>query len=193
MHETASMTSLHNWYQRHFQSENTSDSLASLVALVAMFRPAQPKQADTVSIAPLLDFLSQENDKAQQIAHSVQKTLQKRKFARMLSDSGILKDSDFWYEIKQRAWAKLLPYQPEGDTLEFVLNQVFYKSTDPIWLAKIPLEEYRALFTHLQLQPIYTALDDQSPLSELLTEMSLLMQRMSGRARENQVIQMVPE
>ncbi|MFN7419817.1 MAG: site-specific recombinase [Flavobacterium sp.] len=193
MHETTAMTSLHDWYIRHFQTEDASDSLAYLVALVALFRPAQPKQAAAVSIHPLLDFLSQETEIAEQVALRVQKTLQKRKFARMLSDSGILKDSDFWYEIKQRAWAKILPYQPEADTLEFVLNQVFYKSTDPIWLAKIPLEEYRALFAHLQLQPLYTSLDDQSPLSELLTAIALLMQRMSGRAMENQVIQMVPE
>ena len=50
------------------------------------------------------------------------------------------------YEVKKRLFAKILPFQPEKDTLEYILNQVFFKSDDPVWINKIPLEELQSLF-----------------------------------------------
>ncbi|MFY7758571.1 MAG: recombinase, partial [Flavobacterium stagni] len=181
------------WYAFHFLTPNPKDSLSFLVDLVQMLRPRNPKSFESLSIQSFLAFLSQDIEHRKQIGERVMNVLHRRKFARILSDTGILRDSDFWYEIKQRAWAKILPFQPDEDTLEFVLNQVFYKSSDPIWLAKIPLDELQELFSLLGFSDAYTSAADATPLSELLTATALLSQRMSGRALESDVIKMVPE
>jgi site-specific recombinase len=119
--------------------------------------------------------------------------LQNRKFSRLLSDVGILQNTDFIYEVRKRLFAKILPFQPQKDTLEFVLNQVFYKSSDAIWITKIPLVELNQLFELLNFTDIYFSTAEKSPLSELMTTMGLISQRMSGRAMDTEVIMMTPE
>jgi site-specific recombinase len=180
----------------HFFDQNgykSNDNLLFLIVLVDFFRPNNPKKKDTVSIQTLLNYLSENQRQKEFLKLYFSDLLQKRKFSRMLSDTGILRDSDFMYEVKKRISAKLLPFQPEEDTLEFVLNQVFFKSSDPIWISKIPFEELQQLFDTIEFENIYNTTSDKSILSELMNAMGLISQRMSGRAMENDVIKMVPE
>src|SRR5690606_39696497 len=57
----------------------------------------------------------------------IKNILKNREFRRMISDTGILQDSDFLYEVRKRLSAKILPFQPQKETLEYVLNQIFFK------------------------------------------------------------------
>ncbi|MCG2610246.1 site-specific recombinase [Flavobacterium sp. SM15] len=171
---------------------SASENLGLLIELVNFFRPKQPKSA-SVSIAPLLLFLAENPIEKRLLIAYFKTVFQQRKFSKILSDAGILQDSDFLYEVKKRLIAKILPYQPEKDTLEYILNQVFYLDTDTIWVNKIPKEELYRLFTILTFSDIYPSSKETTPLSELLNAMTLLSQRMSGRAMEYDVIKMVPE
>ncbi|MEN9337400.1 MAG: hypothetical protein RLZZ500_2387 [Bacteroidota bacterium] len=193
MQKKQKFSTYQDWYTFHFSSHTSKDSIHFLVELVHMIRPSNPKSFESLSILSFLNFLKEDASRCIAISNRVKNVLHNRKFARILSDTGILQDSDFWFEIKQRAWAKLLPFQPDADTLEFVINQVFYKSTDPVWLAKIPLDELHQLFDALEFSDSYTSIADSSPLTELLTAITMLSQRMSGRALESDVIKMVPE
>jgi site-specific recombinase len=180
----------------HFFDEKgykSSDKLFFLLALVDYFRPNNPKKNDIITIEKLLTYLSENEQQREVLKKYISDLLLKRKFSRMLSDTGILRDSDFMYEVKKRISAKLLPFQPEEDTLEFVLNQVFYKSSDPIWITKIPFEELQQLFDIISFESIFNSTSDKSVLSEVMIAMGLITQRMSGRAMENDVIKMVPE
>ncbi len=176
--------------QNGYKSE---DKLLFLVDLVNFFRPKNLKEKNIVSVLKLISYLSENKEKNEILRNYLSDLLQKRKFSRMLSDTGILRDSDFSYEVKKRISAKLLPFQPEKDTLEFVLNQVFFKSSDPVWIAKIPFEELQQLFDTIGFESIYNTTADKSVLSEVMNAMGLISQRMSGRAMENDVIKMVPE
>jgi hypothetical protein len=40
-----------------------------------------------------------------------------------------------------------LPSQEQKETLQYVLNQVFYLDTDPIWINKIAYVEIEELFS----------------------------------------------
>ena len=171
----------------------SNDRLLFLVDLAQFFRPDNPKKESVVSIKLLLDYLEANKDMTAQFKLYLAETLSQRKFGRMLSDTGILRDSDFTYEVKKRLFAKILPFQPEKDTLEFVLNQVFFKSSDPIWIARIPFEELQQLFDIIAVETIYESVAEQSVLSEVMNAMGLISQRMSGRAMETDVIKMVPE
>ncbi|WP_295333540.1 recombinase [Flavobacterium sp.] len=189
------ITSLADLFRRYFDSNGyqSNDRLLFLVDLVQFFRPNDPKKESVVSIKSLLDYLEANPDMIAQLQLYLAEALSKRKFGRMLSDTGILRDSDFSYEVKKRLFAKILPFQPEKDTLEFVLNQVFFKSSDPIWIARIPFEELQQLFDIIAVETIYESVAEQSVLSEVMNAMGLISQRMSGRAMETDVIKMVPE
>lgn len=193
-HKT-SINSVESLFDLYFDKANyqSDDRLLFLVDLVHFFRPKLPKSDNAVSIQPLLLFLEHNPEKKELLKNYLIDLLGQRKFSRMLSDTGILRDSDFKYEVKKRLFAKILPFQAEKDTLEFVLNQVFFKSSDPVWIAGIPFEELQNLFDFIGLQTIYESVAEQSVLSEVMNAMGLISQRMSGRAMETDVIKMVPE
>ncbi|ESU29866.1 site-specific recombinase Gcr [Flavobacterium limnosediminis JC2902] len=181
-------------FRKHFSDGKytSKESLHFLVDIVRYFRPEKLNES-TVSIEKLLLFLVENpQEKAVFIDH-LKDLLSNRKVSRMLSDTGILRDSDFIYEVKKRLFDKILPYQPEKDTLEYVLNQVFYLDSDAIWIGKIADEELLRLIEILNFADIYSSVKELSILSELINAMGLITQRMSGRAMETDVIKMVPE
>ena len=169
------------------------DELIFLIDLVTLFRPKNSKSTIPVSIRSALVFL-EENPKEKKILQEYLKTLlQDRKFNRTLADSAILKDSDFMFEVKNRLFSKLLPFQPEKNTLEYVLNQVFYASSDTFWINNIPANEVIKLFEILAFSNLYSSVEENSALSEVLKAIGFLSQRMSGRALEIDVVKMLPE
>lgn len=162
--------------------------------IVSYFRPDRPKKISHVSITELIAHLIEHNEHRILLSKYVKNILKDREFRRMISDTGILQDSDFIYEVRKRLTAKILPLQPQQETLEYVLNQVFYKETDYIWLKKIDFHEFIELFDLLQFNDIFEGdISGMSPLSETLFAMGLITQRMSGRAMESNIIRMVPE
>lgn len=163
----------------------------SLIKLVSIFRPA--KATTTVSISPLLDAIQNDYTAKEVLQNMIQQLLYKRKFAVILTDNGILKDTRFFSEIRDRIIAKFLPEQPEKDTLEYLLNQLFYKDNDYIWVEQIPHSELFDLAHILGIPSIYNSIDDNTPMAELLNTISLIMQRSSGRALESEVLKMVPQ
>jgi site-specific recombinase len=119
--------------------------------------------------------------------------LANKKFDAILTDAGILQDIDFFYEVKKRLYAKILPYQAPKNTLQYVLNQIFYADSDPVWINKIPKVELETLFDLFQFETIYESVDASSPMYEVMQAINLLAQRTSGKALETDVMKMVPE
>src|SRR5690554_1497566 len=173
--------------------DNQSTDLTLLVDLVKIIRPYRVNKKTSVSIKPLLDFLKNNEKERVWFSEYLKTLLSNRRFSRMISDAGILQDSDFMYEVKKRFWAKLLPYQPEKDTYEYILNQVFYSSEDAKWVQRIPEEELFSLFNEMSFKDFFGNRKQNSIFEELLKSVELLTQRMSGRAMESPIIRMLPE
>lgn len=171
----------------------TNDSLEPLVELVRLIRPLKIKNGQTVDLHEIISFLKQNYSCRKQLSIYLKEVLKDRKFNKILSDAAILQDVDFIFEVKKRIFAKLLPYQPQKDTLEYVLNQVFYLANDGIWIGKIPINQLEELYDLLKFKSIYESMEPNSILSELMIAQHLLIQRISGRAMETDVIKMVPE
>ncbi|WP_306351485.1 site-specific recombinase [Flavobacterium sp. '19STA2R22 D10 B1'] len=170
-----------------------TDDVELLVKLINIIRPKYPKSIIEVSLEPLFEVLRQNESYQSGLSEYLTQLIAKRKLNRILSDAGILQDTDFIYEVRKRLFAKLLPDQPQKDTLEYILNQAFYLNTDTIWVNKIPCEELEELFKMLQFKSVYSTTKQYDVLSEVLVAMSLITQRISGRAMESDVIKMVPE
>ena len=170
-----------------------NDSLEPLVAIIRLIRPLKIKKVETVDLQEIILFLKENYSCRKQLSIYLKEILKDRKFNKILSDAAIMQDVDFIFEVKKRVFAKFLPYQPQIDTLEYVLNQVFYLATDTIWINKIPFSQLQELYSLLKFTSIYESTEQNSALSELLFAMYLITQRISGRAMETDVIKMVPE
>lgn len=177
----------------YHSADYTSDNLEFLVDLVAYFRPQEIGKGRTVSIRPLIEYLEQNSVKRYAMTVYLRNLFQNRKFTSILTDSGIIRDAYFIREVRERLASKILPEQPEPDTLQFLLNQVFYKQKDIEWIQEISLEEINELVTLLELPTIYDGTESNFAITEVVNGISLLIQRISGRALEQDVLIMVPE
>lgn len=180
----------------YYEADYTSNNLEFLVDLVAHFRPEKKeKNQPPVSIQPLLDYLQENAVKRYAMSVYLRNVFQNRKFTSILTDSGIIRDAYFIREVRERLASKILPEQPEPDTLQFLLNQVFYKQKDFEWIQEISILEINELIVLLDLDTIYDNEEDSSnsAITEIVSGISLLIQRISGRALEQDVLIMVPE
>lgn len=169
------------------------DDLEFFVKIIEFIRPKHPKAVEIVHISELIDNLKTNEPFRKFLSKYIKAVLIDKKFNKTFADSAILQDVDFIFELKKRIYAKLLPYQAQKDTLEFVLNQVFYLQTDANWIDKIPYNELLELYNLLEFNSMYQSIEPRSSLLELMNSLNLLTQRISGRAMESDVIKMVPE
>mgnify|MGYP000989363452 FL=1 len=168
-------------------------SIELLVDVVDVFRPADMKQFENVDLSPLLELLSEKESCKTFFATYISNLLKHKELDRIISDTGILKDTDFLYEVRKRIIEKILPVQPSKETLQFVLNQVFYSSADPIWLGTIPKQQIEQLYTLCEFRSVYHGSKDNFALAEIMYGVEVLINRISGKAMETDVNKMVPE
>lgn len=190
-------TTLEEFFKLNFDEKNLweykAEDVDLLAELVAIMRPVNIDKAEIVDISELLQILYNNENYREGFSDYLKGILHKKKFSKILTDAGILTDADFFYEVKKRLFAKFIPDQPEKDSLEYVLNQVFFNKNDPQWIEKIPQDQVERLFDLLNFSSIYTSTEKKSPLAELLFAIEVLIHRIAGRALESDVIKMVPE
>ncbi|MEA9412763.1 MULTISPECIES: site-specific recombinase [unclassified Flavobacterium] len=185
------------YFEKNFNNaqlwEFNSENVELLVELVNLIRPKNPKTVTAVDLSELISLLKENENYRNGLMVCVNAHLEKKKFNKILSDAGILQDANFFFEVRKRIFAKLIPEQPEKDTLQFILNQIFFVNTDPIWIKKIPQEQILELFYLLKFHSIYGFTDENSSFNELIFAMEVITYRICGSAMETDVIQMVPE
>jgi site-specific recombinase len=195
--KTKHRITVEEFFKLNFDSNNLweykADEVDLLAELADIFRPKDARRATLIDLEGLLQLLRDNEQYRNGLSLYLREILKHKKFSRILTDAGILADAVFFSEVKKRLFAKLIPDQPQKDTLEYVLNQVFYLKTDPLWINRIPLGQLEEFFGLLKLMSLYSSGESNSPLAELLYAMKVLIHRITGRALESEVIQMVPE
>ncbi len=178
--------------QENQTTENKSD-VDFLVDIVNVFRPDEKEINSEIDLTPFLNLLNENDDYKSLFVNYLNELLYKKDLDQIITDTGIIKDTDFIYEVRKRFIEKLLPDQPAKDTLQFVLNQVFYSSNDPIWLEKIPQNQVDDVFNLCEFNTLYKEGKNNFVLSELFYGLEVLVQRITGRVMETDVNKMVPE
>jgi site-specific recombinase len=195
--KTKPKATLAEFFRVNFDGNNLweykADEVDLLSELVALVRPKKLKDIKKVDLSELLMLLEQNEKYRNGLSLYLKMVLKNKKFSKILTDAGILTDTDFFHEVKKRLFAKLIPDQSPKDTLEYVLNQVFFQKTDPKWIKKIPRRQLEELFELLKFNSIYVSSAGNSNLAELLFAMEVILHRIAGRALESEVIKMVPE
>lgn len=187
---------LYEFFKTYFKDgswENISNQVDLLSSLIDLLRPKEIDEENPVTLNPLIYLLKDNNAYRDHFATYINSLLKGKTFHSLISDAGIPEESDFFFEIKEKLFAKFLPEQPDEDNLEYILNQVFYKSDDIEWIEQIDPSEFRILFTLLEFKPIQTSVEVESPLSEVLFAFEIMTLRICGDALETKVMRMVPE
>lgn len=180
-------------FENHLKTytENEPD-VEFLVEIINAFRPNNINIVYEIDLKPLIGLLSENKLYKEHFTHYLQKLFYKKEFDQIITDAAILKDTNFFYEIRKRFTEKILPYQPPKNTLQFILNQVFYSSNDPIWIERIPFEQIKNLLGQIEFNSVYSQ-NSGHELSEIIYALEVLIQRTSGKAMESDVSKMVPE
>lgn len=181
------------YFDENQRWKETEDSYDALVEIVSAIRSKKPKSVVEVNLSGLITFLTENKSIAKEFSSYLTELFSGKKINKILTDAAILQDAAFFHEVKKRAFAKFLPFQHPIDSLEYVLIQVFHSDTDPLWINKIPQTQIEELYDLLGFTSIYETTKQNTILSEVMMSMSLISQRMSGRALELDVLKMVPE
>ncbi len=167
-------------------------SVDFLVLLVDIIRPKHTNLLYKIDIQFLLDYLHAAPKELESFQLYLKRILASKDFDQLISDTGIISYADFFYELKKRIAERYLPFQPSKSTLQYILNQVFYKPRDADWIATVSQEQVDELLCLCGFETIY---DDETGFGmiEILYGLELLVQRITGRAMETDVNKMVPE
>ncbi len=168
-----------------------SDDLRIFIRLAGELRKSRSENG-SATIAPLLVELRENTAYAGALGEYLMRALHGKRIRYSITDNGILSDTDLWREVIRRISFKLLPDQPDENTLGHVLNNVFYRKGDARWVRTIPEQEITEVFTLLKLRPINAVKTEGGPFADLLFAASVLAHRISGRALEADVLRMVP-
>lgn len=166
-----------------------------LANLIDVYRPKTQKSValqHAIDLSPLLDYLEQHPVVLTYFVSYLQRLLFQKDFDLLITDAGIISFSTVKQELRKRIVEKYLPEQPAKNTLKYILNQLFYKSTDIDWIDRIPFDQLLKLYDLLAFNNLY----DLAPyfeIKDILYGMEVLLQRISGRAMETEVSKMVPE
>jgi site-specific recombinase len=167
-----------------------SDSAQGLDFLVSFFsvvRPSSEKGKGNAArnLADCTHALRQHPVLVSNLRHAILSLLIRTDLSATLTESGIPLARGFWQEFFGRLRHKLLPpLQSEHDFL-YVLNRVFFRSNDYLWVESIPRETWIDFFGHLGLS---IHMDDNRILWQLLQSLKTLAFQVAQLGLEKDVL-----
>lgn len=167
---------------------------AHLARLVQVLRPTRYERArgEAPRFAALITLLEHDEVLRKGLAEYMERLLHGRRVSSLMLDTG-MPQGGLWSELIERLVYKVLPYQPERGTLEYVLINVFYREGDGEWVSALDEDQCVRLLDLLGGVGL-----DQLPvhgfwMEEVLFTAKALALRIAGRAFDSGVLRMVPE
>src|SRR5882724_6786194 len=157
-----------------------------LVSFFSAVRPSsQPGKRDAAkNLQSITVSLHQHPVLLTNLRHALFSQLIRTDLSATLTESGIPLARGFWQEFFGRIRHKLLPpLQNENDFL-YVLNRVFFRSSDYQWVESIPRESWILFFESIGLS---LHVDDSRLLGQLLQSLKILAFQVSQLGLEKEV------
>lgn len=170
------------------------NELDLLTDLISNLRPTkrQLKLAQIPGLDSLLINLQTNESYRIGLRNYIHRLLSDRQFSSSLTDANIITGLDFFTELKKRLVHKFLPYQPEKDTLEYLLVNVFYLSSDANWVNAIPNDKAKVLIDLLEFEGFFERGIQTPFIQDILFAIRVITHRLTGYAFDAEVLRMVP-
>ncbi|HEV2481696.1 MAG TPA: hypothetical protein VGS79_18630 [Puia sp.] len=176
-----------------------ADSRAGLDLLVGFFSMIRPRpgrrgrRGRRTAAENLRKMTATLQDNAfvlRHLQHAILSQLVRTDLSSALMESGIPLARGFWQELFGRLRHKLLPpFQSENDFL-YVLNRVFFRKYDYVWVEDIPRADWVAFFDTLGLS---LHIDDNRILRQLVLALNTLSFQVAQLGLEKEVLNYLPE
>lgn len=165
--------------------------LAFLVALFSEIRPAAGKarRNPEKNLQRVTEQLRQHKIVLANTQHALMSQLFSTDLTAAITESGIPLARGFWQELSNRLKHKLLPTLQDEDDFLNVINNVFFKKSDYVWMETIPRQAWIDFFEAIgfSFSPRYNDLK-----KELLQSMKILSFQVAQLGLEKVVLDYLP-
>jgi site-specific recombinase len=161
-----------------------------LVSFFAVIRPRRGHRDAAANLAAVTAILRERPIVLSNLRHAIHSQLVRTDLSSALMESGMPMARGFWQELFGRLRHKLLPpLHPENDFL-YVLNRVFFRNRDYIWVEDIPRADWIAFFECLGLS---LQVADLRILRQLLLSFTTLSFQVAQLGLEKEVLNFIPD
>lgn len=166
-----------------------------LIQLINSIRPSglYKERKIIVTVDSLLTTLEQDDFLREGLKNYLGKVFHQRKFSNAITEIGMIRNQNFFSELKKRIGEKMLPSQPPEDSLSYLLNNTFYKSDDYVWVNEITYSQWSRFFNLMEFTPLAELENKHFAVQEVISAIEVLSLRTSGLGLEDNLLKMVPE
>lgn len=145
------------------------------------------------TLEALIKTLENDNYIREGLKKYISEVFEKISFSTVITETGLIKNQSFYTELKKRITNKILPNQPNENSLSYLIGNIFYKSDDYLWINSIEYSVWEKLFILLDFKPLSEKDNNDFEVKEVLTAIEILALRISGMGVDEDLINMVPE
>jgi site-specific recombinase len=163
-------------------------SLDFLVELIDTIRPDNAKDIDqaTLRFKALLYQMSQDRSSLFSMRKALLSQFLKTNIVNALTESGIVSSRGFVQELRGKILHKILPELQTPDNFLYVINRIFYKKRDRIWVDGIDNDLWIQFFEILGIQINMT---EPALISQLQRSLQILSYRVTTLGLEKEITQ----
>lgn len=179
--------------QSHLNEYIKSPTVAPLKQIVAFIRPKRAKNVAyaIAQIEHLKAYMDAYPELKNAFYQYVQALFLKYNPINLYTESGIYSSKSFWTEAFEKLGYKLLPPIIPAQELKNLLNELFYKSNDYIWVKAVPSEKWIELLNSIGfLSP--TIEEQPTVKNHLLNAALILTQKIAAIGLENEITSKLP-
>lgn len=161
-------------------------SLEFLVELIKKVRPDDPRNIEEAELKfkALLYQIGQERSALFSLRKALLGQFIKTDIVTALTESGIVSGRGFVQELMSKIKHKFLPALQSPDNFLFVINKIFYKKSDHLWVEGIDPELWKEFFEMLGIQINMT---EPKLIKQLQQSLQILSYRISALGLEKEM------
>ena len=153
-------------------------------------RPSDPNNSDYAlkKLALLSDILNEDKELKIAFNKKLIAMIGKAKQSALLTQTNLLSRRGLFSELRKRAFYKLLPNIYDDKELSGIVNIIFYKKTDWIWINDIPTDKLACFFMDLGVVPSSDLPIDHYIVREILNDVYVLSQVITSLSIDRSIV-----
>lgn len=132
----------------------------------------------------LIHFIESDIDFKTKINSALSELIKNAELTSSFTETGIINNSSFSSELKNRIKHRILPKIQNENSLEFILSQIFYEATDYKWINEISDESW---LVFLKKFNVTDKINNPHLISELLKALQIISYRVTSLSLENEL------